>query len=72
MLKLLICAAIGNLLVLIIISHDSPENAIADYAQRWGIETWFGIWKTRGFSLESTHFNDSERLSKLLALMALA
>lgn len=58
--------------LLIIISDDSPEIAIADYAQRWGIETLFGIFKTRGFCLESTHFNDSERLSKLLALMALA
>lgn len=39
---------------------------------RWGIETLFGIFKTRGFCLESTHFTDSKRLSKLLALMALA
>lgn len=31
-----------------------------------------GMFKTRGFCLESTHFNDSERLSKLLALMASA
>jgi hypothetical protein len=37
-----------------------------------GIETLFGIFKTRGFCLESTHFTDAERLSKLLALMALA
>jgi hypothetical protein len=58
--------------LLIIISDNSPESAIADYAKRWGIETLFGIFKTRGFCLESTHFNDSERLSKLLALMSLA
>ena len=30
------------------------------------------MFKTRGFCLEFTHFTDSERLSKLLALMALA
>ena len=30
------------------------------------------MFKTRGFCLESTHFTDSERLSKLLALMSLA
>ena len=30
------------------------------------------MFKTRGFCLESTHFIDSERLSKLLALMSLA
>ena len=34
--------------------------------------TLFGMFKTRGFCLESTHFTDSERLSKLLALMSLA
>ncbi|WVL02070.1 hypothetical protein Dongsha4_07740 [Cyanobacterium sp. Dongsha4] len=30
------------------------------------------MFKTRGFNLESTHFNQQERLSKLLALMSLA
>ena len=34
--------------------------------------TLFGMFKTRGFCLESTHFQDSERLSKLIALMTLA
>lgn len=58
--------------LLIIISDDSPTTAVTDYAQRWGIETLFGMFKTRGFCLESTHFTDSERLSKLLALMSLA
>lgn len=58
--------------LLIIISDDSPTKAISDYAQRWGIETLFGNFKTRGFCLESTHFTDPQRLSKLLALMALA
>jgi len=32
----------------------------------------FGIFKTRGFCLESTHLVDGERLSKLLALLSLA
>lgn len=58
--------------LLVVISPDSKGNAISDYAKRWGIETLFGCFKTRGFCLESTHFHDSERLSKLLALMALA
>ena len=30
------------------------------------------MFKTRGFCLESTHFTDAQRLSKLLALMSLA
>lgn len=58
--------------LLIVISPDSCSTAISDYGKRWGIETLFGMFKTRGFCLESTHFDNSERLSKLLALLALA
>ena len=58
--------------LLIVITPDSCNTAISDYGQRWGIETLFGMFKTRGFCLESTHFSNSERLSKLLALMTLA
>lgn len=60
----------GSLLV--IATQTAPKTAIVDYANRWGIETLFGILKTRGFCLESTHLQDSERLSKLLALLTLA
>lgn len=60
----------GSLLV--VATQSAPETAIANYANRWGIETLFGIFKTRGFCLESTHLRDSERLSKLLALLTLA
>ncbi|MEM9276736.1 MAG: IS4 family transposase [Cyanobacteria bacterium P01_F01_bin.143] len=58
--------------LLIVITPDAATSAISDYAQRWGIETLFGIFKTRGFCLESTHFTDVQRLSKLLALMSIA
>ena len=58
--------------LLIVISPDSSGTAISDYGQRWGIETYERMFKTRGFCLESTHFNNSERLSKLVALMTLA
>ena len=58
--------------LLIVVTAHAPNSAIADYAKRWGIETLFGCFKTRGFCLESTHFNDPERLSKLTALLALA
>jgi hypothetical protein len=60
----------GSLLV--VATQTAPKAAITDYAQRWGIETLFGIFKTRGFCLESTHLTDPERLSKLLALLSLA
>ena len=58
--------------LLIVATDHAPESAISDYAKRWGIETLFGCFKTRGFCLESTHFQDSERLSKLIALLSLA
>ncbi len=57
---------------LIIITAHEPQNALTDYRRRWGIETLFGALKTRGFCLESTHFIDKRRLSKLLALLAIA
>ena len=74
--------------LLIVVSPDSTTTAISNYGKRWGIEregrwgfpslsnhaveTLFGMFKTRGFCLESTHFTDSERFSKLLALMSVA
>ncbi|MGI0484466.1 IS4 family transposase [Pantanalinema rosaneae CENA516] len=60
----------GELLVVIAPVHT--QNLVQDYAKRWSIETLFGIFKTRGFCLESTHFTDAERLSKLFALLTLA
>jgi hypothetical protein len=58
--------------LLIVATSDAPQQAIADYAQRWGIETLFGCLKTRGFCLESTHLQDPERLSRMIALLTLA
>lgn len=57
---------------LIIITTHEPDKALVDYRRRWGIETLFGALKTRGFCLESTHFKEKQRLSKLLALLAIA
>ena len=50
--------------LLVIATQLKPHGAIDDYAQRWGIETLFGLLKTRGFCLESPHLRDSERLAK--------
>jgi Transposase DDE domain len=58
--------------LLIVVTDYDPDAAIADYAKRWAIETLFGCFKTRGFCLESTHLQDSKRLSKLIALLTLA
>ena len=58
--------------LLLIATPAKPKSALTDYANRWPIETLFGIFKTRGFRLEETHITEPERLSKLLALLALA
>jgi hypothetical protein len=58
--------------LLIIITNHRPQQAIADYGKRWGIETLFGCLKTRGFCLESTHLKHPERLSRMIALLTIA
>lgn len=58
--------------LLTVISPSYTPSLIDDYAQRWGIETLFGIFKSRGFNLEDTHIIDSERLSRLFALLTIA
>lgn len=58
--------------LLTIIAPHYCHTIIDDYAQRWGIETLFGIFKSRGFNLEDTHLVDSERLSRLFALLTIA
>mgnify|MGYP000007624975 CR=1 FL=1 len=57
---------------LIVLTSDSPECALADYARRWEIETLFGCLKTRGFRFEDTHLTDPDRISKMVALLAIA
>lgn len=75
MFNLRVCIAVtktkeGELLVLA--CNAEPRKALRRYAQRWQIETLFAALKTRGFNLEDTHLMMPERLSKLLALLALA
>ncbi|MBD2329367.1 IS4 family transposase [Alkalinema sp. FACHB-956] len=60
----------GDLLV--VVSDAKPNESIRDYGQRWGIETLFGCFKTRGFCLESTHLQAPERLSRMIALLSIA
>jgi len=57
---------------LIIASFNQQDQALLNYKERWQIETMFKAMKTSGFNLEQTHLSDLERISKLLALMAVA
>jgi len=60
----------GDLVVLACTAQ--ADLALSRYARRWNIETLFGALKGRGFNLEDTHLTQGERLSTLLALLALA
>jgi hypothetical protein len=57
---------------LILVSDEFCEKPHEQYRKRWGIETLFAAMKSRGFNLEDTRLKDAERLSRLLALLALA
>ena len=57
---------------LIIASFNKQDQAIINYKERWQIETMFRAMKTSGFNLEDTHLTDLERISKLLAVIAIA
>ncbi len=54
--------------LLILISNEPSPEMIEEYRRRWQIETLFGCLKSRGFNLEQTHLQESERLEKLLGL----
>lgn len=57
---------------LILVSADYTAAPHKLYSLRWGIETLFGALRSRGFNLEETRLQDPERISRLLALLALA
>ncbi len=60
----------GELLALA--CSGNPRRALADYRDRWTIESLFGNMKTRGFNLEDTHITNQTKLSTLLGVLALA
>ena len=56
-----------------VISHTYAGALALDlYKKRWGIECLFKSMKTSGFHLENTRLNHRDRLSKLMAIVALA
>ena len=60
----------GELVVLVCTAE--ADKALFRYTRRWEVETLFSALKSRGFNLEDTRMTTSERLDKLLALLALA
>src|SRR4051794_41366401 len=43
-----------------------------DYGLRWGIEAMFSDFKTRGFNLEASQIERTDRLDRLVLVFALA
>ncbi|OSQ56720.1 transposase [Marivita cryptomonadis] len=58
--------------LLIVASNVPDQNALNAYRRRWSIECLFGDAKTRGLNLEDTRMQTAEKLSLLLAIVAMA
>ena len=58
--------------LLIIVTNETPGDAIKKYSLRWQIETLFGCLKSKGFHFEDTHITNLERIKKLFVLLAIA
>ena len=58
--------------LLIVASDKLLADPIGLYGKRWEIETLFGCLKSKGFYFEDTHMVKTERIEKLLALLAIA
>ena len=56
------------------IAMDSIPNEYKtyDYGLRWGIESMFSDFKSRGFSLMQTHIRFSDRLERLVLILSIA
>jgi hypothetical protein len=57
--------------LMIVATNQAPKNAIAIYLRRWEIESLFQGLKSRGFRFEETHLIHSERIEKLMVLLAI-
>jgi len=57
---------------LILISDLPLTHGATLYAERWGIEVFFGACKTRGFNFEDTRLNNLERINTLAFILAIA
>lgn len=56
----------------ILISDQALSKGRCLYAERWGIEVFFGACKKRGFNFEDTHQIIPERINTLIYILAIA
>src|SRR3954452_5948717 len=57
---------------IVAMSEAPTARRASDYGLRWGIEAMFSDLKTRGFGLEDSRLRHSDRLARLILVMALA
>lgn len=57
---------------LIVVSYDSPQCSLIRYRERWQVETLFKALKSKGFNMEDTHLNQTDRIDKLVAVVSIA
>ena len=62
----------GKTEFVIIASFNQQDQALINYKERWQIETMFRAMKSSGFNMEETHLTDLDRLSTLVAIIAIA
>ena len=48
------------------------KNTAQDYSMRWGIEAMFSDFKSRGFSITKTHLKHTDRIERLILILAIA
>lgn len=58
--------------LMIVATLEACKNAIPIYLRRWEIESLFQSLKGRGFRFEDTHITKPERISTLIAVLAVA
>lgn len=58
--------------LLVVAASVDWENAIEIYGKRWEIESLFECLKGRGFQFEQTRLTDQEKVSRMVAVLALA
>ena len=56
----------------IVVSNTFRPDAIQTYLKRWGIETLFGCFKSRGFYFEDTHMKNPDKISTLFSILTIA
>jgi hypothetical protein len=61
----------GELMIVATNMRLKAKNAINTYLRRWEIDCLFSGLKSRGFRFEDTHMTQSERIEKLIALLAI-